>query len=163
MNRTAKRLLPKMAFIVLLGILLGFVSNVRLIKQFFGGEFQYGFLTEEESSAITFITLPEAEDFFSRQAALFIDSRGSQAFKAGRIFGAVNIPFESPNKGAILDALAIPRERRLVVYCDGSKCQSSQGLSRELSELGYLDIKVFFGGWVEWQDAGLPIESGDEK
>ncbi len=150
-------------FIAGLGVLLGFGTNIRLIKQFLGGEFQYSFITSEEYPSISFIMLPEAEGLFSMNEALFIDSRNDEAFKAGHIAGAVNIPYEEKSETPILDELLIPKERILVVYCDGSECQSSVGLSTILHEQGFTDIRVFFGGWKEWQVEGLPIEKSNEK
>ena len=158
-----KKLLTHIMFIIALSVLLGFGTNVRLIKQFLGGEFQYGFISSEEYPSISFIMLPEAEGLFSMNEALFIDTRNAEVFKAGHIFGAVNIPYEETNDTPLLDEFSIPKEKTLVVYCDGSECQSSVGLSRLLHEHEFTDIRVFFGGWKEWQMEGLPIETGDDK
>ncbi|MFC2160213.1 rhodanese-like domain-containing protein [Acidobacteriota bacterium] len=162
-KKIIKKLVKQVLFIIALGALLGFGTNVRLIKQFLGGEFQYGFVSSEEYPSISFIVLHEAEELFSMNESLFIDSRNTEAFKAGRIFGAVNIPFEEKNDTSLLAELSIPKEKTLVVYCDGSECQSSLGLSRFLHEQEFTDIRVFFGGWKEWQLEGLPVETGDVK
>ncbi|MCJ7582415.1 MAG: rhodanese-like domain-containing protein [Candidatus Aminicenantes bacterium] len=158
-----KKLLTHIMFIIALGVLLGFGTNFRLIKQFLGGEFQYSFISSEDFPSISFIMLPEAEELFSMNESLFVDSRNAEAFKAGHIAGAVNIPYEETNDPILLDEFLIPKEKTLVVYCDGSECQSSVGLSRLLHEQEFTDIRVFFGGWKEWQMEGLPIETGDDK
>ena len=158
-----KKLLTHILFIVALGALLGFGTNIRLIKQFLGGEFQYGFISSEEFPSVSFIMLPEAEGLFSMNEAQFIDSRNAEAFKAGHIAGAVNIPYEEKSDTSLLAELMIPKEMILVVYCDGSECQSSVGLSKFLHEKGFTDIRVFFGGWEEWQMEGLPIEISNDK
>jgi rhodanese-related sulfurtransferase len=158
-----KKIMTHMLFIIALGVLIGFGTNVRLIKQFLGGEFQYGFISTEEYPSISFIMLPEAEGLFSMNEALFIDSRNTEDFKAGRIAGAVNIPYEEKSDTSLLAEHSIPKDKTLVVYCDGSECQSSVGLSRFLHEQGFTDIRVFFGGWKEWQMEGLPIEKSDDK
>lgn len=158
-----KKLLTHIGFIMALSVLLGFGTNVRLIKQFLGGEFQYGFISLEEDPSINFIMLPEAEELFSMNETLFIDSRLAEAFKAGHIFGAVNIPFEDKMDTILLEELSIPKEKSLVVYCDGSQCQSSVGLARLLHDQGFINIRVFFGGWKEWQMEGLPVERNDDK
>ncbi len=158
-----KKLMTHILFITALSVLLGFGTNFRLIKQFLGGEFQYSFISSEEYPSISFIMLPEAEGLFSMNEALFIDSRNEEVFKEGRIAGAVNIPYEVQSDVPLLTELPIPKEKILVVYCDGSDCQSSVGLSRFLHEQGFSDIRVFFGGWKEWKMADLPIETGDDK
>ncbi len=158
-----KKLLAHIVFIIALSALLGFGTNVRLIKQFLGGEFQYGFISSDEYPSISFITLPEAESLFAMNESLFIDSRNEEAFKVGHIAGAVNIPYEDNIDTSLLIERTIPKEQTLVVYCDGSTCQSSVGLSRFLYDQGFTDIRVFFGGWKEWQMEGLPTERGDDK
>ena len=158
-----KKLLTHIGFIMALSVLLGFGTNVRLIKQFLGGEFQYGFISSEEYPSISFIMLPEAEELFSMNETLFIDSRIAEAFKAGHIYGAVNIPFEDKIDTIILDELSVPKEKSLVVYCDGNQCQSSVGLAKLLHDQGFTNIRVFFRGWKEWQMEGLPVEKDDDK
>lgn len=158
-----KKLLTHIGFIMALSVLLGFGTNVRLIKQFLGGEFRYGFISSEEYPSISFIMLPEAEELFSMNETLFIDSRIADAFKAGHIYGAVNIPYDDKIDTIILDELSVPKEKSLVVYCDGSQCQSSVGLAKLLHDQGFTNIRVFFGGWKEWQMEGLPVEKDDDK
>lgn len=158
-----KKLLTHIGFIMALSVLLGFGTNVRLIKQFLGGEFRYGFISSEEYPSISFIMLPEAEELFSMNETLFIDSRMADAFKAGHIYGAVNIPYDDKIDTIILDELSVSKEKSLVVYCDGSQCQSSVGLAKLLHDQGFTNIRVFFGGWKEWQMEGLPVEKDDDK
>jgi len=162
-KRIIKNYLTHILFIFALSALLGFGTNVRLIKQFLGGEFQYGFISSEEYPSISFIMLPEAEGLFSMNEALFIDTRNAEAFKAGHIAGAVNIPYEEKSDTSLFVGLSVQKEKTLVVYCDGNECQSSVGLSRFLHEQGFSDIRVFFSGWKEWQREGLPTETGDDK
>ncbi|MGD2295118.1 MAG: rhodanese-like domain-containing protein [Candidatus Aminicenantes bacterium] len=157
-----KKILSHTLLIFAVSLLLGFGMNVRLIKQYFRGEFQHGFISSEEYPSISFITLVEAEDLFSFNEALFIDSREEQAFQEGHIVGAVNIPYEDGGDTRLLAELSIPKEKPLVVYCDGSECQSSIALARRLHEEGFTAIKVFFGGWEEWLKQGLPITTRND-
>jgi len=57
----------------------------------------------------------------------------------------------------------LPLEGALVVYCEGGDCQSSLALAKRLSKAGFGDIRVFSGGWAEWEKAGLPVEKGDDQ
>ncbi len=158
-----KKLLTHIVFIIALSALLGFGTNVRLIKQFLGGEFQYGFISSGEYPSISFIMLPEAEELFSMNETLFIDSRLAEAFKEGHIFGAINIPYEDKIDTSFLAEFLVPKEKSIVVYCDGSQCQSSVGLAKLLHDQGFINIRIFFGGWKEWQMEGLPVEKSDDK
>ena len=49
-------------------------------------------------------------------------------------------------------------EAPLVLYCEGVGCELSFFLGRELQGQGYKNIRIFYGGFPEWKDAGLPVE-----
>jgi 3-mercaptopyruvate sulfurtransferase SseA len=53
----------------------------------------------------------------------------------------------------------LSKDEEIITYCDGSECETSLLLARELMDLGYTDVKVFFGGWQEWEKAGLSVET----
>lgn len=157
------KLIKQISFILLLSLFMGLVPNFPLIKKYFQGEYQYGFVSLEEYPSITFITLAEAEELFSQDEALFIDSRDKKAFKAGHILRAINIPFMEYKKRGYHNLLSIPLEKTLVVYCDGSSCQSSITLAKLLHRKGFKNINVFFGGWAEWLVGELPVSSEDDS
>lgn len=152
-----KKFIQQIVFILVLSSIIGLGANVPLIKKYFRGEFQHGFLSLEDYPSITFITLEEAEDLFSKGEALFIDTRPEEDFQAGHILEAVNIPFVEHKEEVALDLLSIPFKKTLVVYCDGNECQSSVELAKVLDKNGFEDTKIFFGGWVEWVREGLPV------
>ncbi len=156
---TLKRLVQQIALILFLSLIIGLGINFSLIKKYFQGEFEHGFFSSEEYPSITFITIQEAEGLFSEGEALFIDSRTKEAFQAGHILGAVSIPFEERKEEDALNLLSFPPEGTLVVYCDGSECNSSLELAKLFHKKGFKDIRVFFGGWVEWVREGLPVSS----
>jgi rhodanese-related sulfurtransferase len=157
-NILAVRILPQVGLILGLSLIAGLVFNLSLIQRYQAGEFEHGFLSQEDFPNITFISLVQAEDLFST-GALFLDSREREKFQQGRIFGALSIPFEGEHDPAVLDILDVARERTLVIYCDGSECRSSVNLAAALHDRGYADIRIFFGGWEEWLTAGLPIDN----
>ena len=106
------------------------------------------------------IKLSQAYSLF-KKGVLFIDARDSSDYLAGHITNSVNIPFEDfDNYKKKLDQ--IPKEKPLVVYCAGTECDLSPLLANILFEKGYKQVYVFFGGWVEWQDANDPIEHPSE-
>jgi len=46
----------------------------------------------------------------------------------------------------------------LMLYCSGFGCPDSFDLGERLLAEGYLDVRVYEGGFPEWRDAGLPVE-----
>jgi rhodanese-related sulfurtransferase len=158
-----KKIFFHVLLIAALCTLFGLGINARLIKRYIQGEFQHGFLSTEEFTSISFISLLEAEDLFAGQLALFIDSREAEAFKGGHIVGAMNIPYTKPGLTSLPDDLPAWRARTLVIYCDGSECRSSVALAKFLHSKGCTDLRVFFGGWDEWLRIGLPVEREDDQ
>lgn len=104
------------------------------------------------------VHLDTAKILLADSRVLFLDARPPNVYKRGRIPGAVNFPdleFEDRIK-AFRDS--VPLDRPLVTYCDGIECRASEALAKSLSGAGYKYIHLFFGGWVEWRDAGEVIE-----
>lgn len=117
--------------------------------------------TEKKSEVPAFeepkaIKLDQAYILYNK-GILFIDARDESDFNAGHIKKSVNIPFEDfDNHKQKLDQIS--KEEPVVIYCAGTECDLSHLLANLLFEKGYKQVYVFFGGWVEWQDANFPIE-----
>jgi rhodanese-related sulfurtransferase len=103
------------------------------------------------------ISRDEAWSFFQSGSALFVDARHDFDFKLGHIKGAINVPLKDYElrKSALGST---PPDRVIVAYCDGAECNSSIELSVKLMKDGYSNVKIFFGGWREWEAANLPVE-----
>jgi rhodanese-related sulfurtransferase len=109
------------------------------------------------------ITLSEAMMEFQSSNTIFLDARLEFDYRQGHIKGAVNLPYEEFDEFYPKVAPKIAKDKIIVAYCDGTECESSLLLARVLREEGYQHLKVFFGGWAEWEKAGLPIEKGEDN
>ncbi len=110
-----------------------------------------------EASESAFLTFEEAQSLYNRQGALFIDGRHPYDFGIGHIKGALNIPLEEfETARPFLSSL--PRDQMLVTYCDGEECSSSIALAKLLYATGFINVKVFFGGWNEWRKHDQPVD-----
>ena len=92
--------------------------------------------------------------------ATIIDARSEKDYAEGHVPGALSFP-----GGRISERLArvfetIDPEAAVVVYCAGVSCNSSLTVYRRLEREGYKKIRVFTGGWNEWKEKGLAIETG---
>lgn len=106
------------------------------------------------------LDLAQALELFEGGMAVFVDARNPDEFAAGHIPGAFNLPYDELE--AHLDVLNYLTDDGLVVtYCDGSECESSLELADELSAMGFGQVRVFFGGWEQWLEAGYVAEEGE--
>ena len=102
------------------------------------------------------IKLEQAYSLYNK-GILFIDARDEGDFDAGHIKNSVNIPFDDfDNHKQKLDKIS--KEIPMVIYCAGKECDLSHLMANLLFEKGYKQVYVFFGGWVEWQDAKYPTQ-----
>ena len=105
------------------------------------------------------ITLKQAYTLFGENV-LFIDARDYVEFEIGHIKGAISLPyFDFDDYKSVLES--VPKDSPIVTYCDGKDCDLSILLGDKLFELGYEQVYIFFGGWIDWQVNNYPIESID--
>lgn len=108
-----------------------------------------------------FITLDDAVAKYQSADVVFIDARDPEDYAYGHIRRAINIPFDYLDdywEGVIA---SLERTGDYVVYCSGSECETSLHLGRFLCDLEFENVTVFYGGWHEWQNNGLPTAVGE--
>ncbi len=138
-------------FLFFAAVILGFAyTGVMKKGLFFRPEGQvYG------AVAPVFISYEDAAQLFKSGNVLFVDARHEYDYSQGHIEGAINVPladFKLQNS-ALSD---VKRDQSIVTYCDGAECNSSIELAKLLSAAGFTKVKMFFGGWNEWQSHHQP-------
>jgi rhodanese-related sulfurtransferase len=74
------------------------------------------------------------------------------AFDAKHIPGSLH--FDTPDE---LYA-ELNKDDEIVVYCSNVDCLSSVAMYRALIERGYINVRRYAGGLIDWEGAGLPLE-----
>lgn len=156
----ARKALTQALALAALSVVVGAAVQFPLVGRFLAGEFRDSFFRAADYPGIRMIALAEAEDLWASGTAVVLDARAETFFGRGRVPGARNVPGEGEGTALPDGVLALPRDRTLVVYCEGGDCLSSLALAKRLHDAGFRDIRVFGGGWEEWRGAGLP-EEGD--
>ncbi|MGH7740002.1 MAG: rhodanese-like domain-containing protein [bacterium] len=112
---------------------------------------------------LTRLSLIGAKERFDHKSAVFLDARSPDEYKEGHIPGAIDFYSEDFDKMAPTVLPQLPKKNQeIVAYCHGTNCDLSLQLGQDLTELGYTNVKVFFGGWPEWKKAGYPIQQGSQ-
>lgn len=99
------------------------------------------------------------------KGAVLLDVRPAEPFAAGHLPGAKNrfwvrdlVPEGQPGAGgfrgeaeirAELEALGIGRETPVIVYCNSGH-QASETFFTMKYRLGYSNVKLYLGSWLEW-------------
>ena len=148
------RLIREVLLLIAAAILLGFAYTFVTKQGFFSENKQ---APAAATPNIEMISLEKAKDLYKSQGVLFIDARHDFEYKMGHIHGAINIALKEIDTHRN-QLEGIPKEKMLVVYCDGVECNSSIELALKLMELKFTNVKVFFGGWQEWKANNFPID-----
>jgi len=107
------------------------------------------------------ITLAQAMTYFQSHNIIFLDARSETDYKAGHISKALNLPFEEFEKYYPKVEPLLTKDKNIITYCDGTECEASLFLARLLRDKGFKNLKIFFGGWTEWNKAGLPVQKSN--
>lgn len=107
------------------------------------------------------IPLEQAEQLFSRQAAVFIDARPESQYARGHIQGALSLPWQAVDRHFIEIANQLDGTKIIITYCDGESCELSHELALFLKEMAFENVRVLVNGWSVWQARGLPVAGDD--
>jgi rhodanese-related sulfurtransferase len=90
------------------------------------------------------------------QGALIIDLRPKEAFEAGHIGEARNVP--PAELEAQAESLKKWRDRTVITYCDSGA--NGAGAARTLAKLGFTKVFNLDGGLNAWVKDNLPVIKG---
>jgi rhodanese-related sulfurtransferase len=90
---------------------------------------------------------------------VIVDTAAPPVWEEEHIPGAVNFPYDKNIKAPV----PLPRDKMLVIYCACKDHEDSTDVARQLSLLGYRNVKVLKGGWFKWVDLKYKTESAEGK
>jgi rhodanese-related sulfurtransferase len=85
-----------------------------------------------------------------------LDVRSPDAFNAGHVPGANNLPHGRINERNLA---TYPEEMLFVVYCNGPHCNGADRAAVRLARLGR-KVKKMIGGIEGWNDEGFELVTG---
>jgi rhodanese-related sulfurtransferase/putative NIF3 family GTP cyclohydrolase 1 type 2 len=102
------------------------------------------------------ISLSKLQQSLSQDSELLLlDVRTFQEYQKSHVSGAISVPLHEIRR----NASELPRDKKLVVYCQNASCSMSTQAALELKKLGFQNISKLEGGFDEWNILGYPIES----
>lgn len=92
-----------------------------------------------------------------------VDVRHGSLFDVGHLPGAVSFPMAEFDDIVGDFFTNYPLNTCLVLYCAGRECLDSHRFAQGLVGFGYVDVRVYSGGFAEWKERGLRVELPQEK
>jgi rhodanese-related sulfurtransferase len=161
-----RRVLFEALAILALGIALGFTVNYRLVLSALNiTDSPPGLvLSPLPAPAPAGAPLPAPVELAQLQTLLavgtiLVDARIPESYSEGHLPGAISLPLDEVKAGK-RSLPTGPKEKTVIVYCGGYGCEDSFTLALLLISAGYKDLRVFAGGYPQWVEAQLPIETG---
>lgn len=103
----------------------------------------------------------DASDVYAAQKAgghfVLVDVRGDDAWRQGRVKGAVHMPYREIAERAPQE---IDPSTPVVVYCWSPGCNAGAKGAVEFARLGY-SVKEMIGGYEYWVREGQPTENDE--
>ena len=165
MLRDLKRIALEACVLIAFGALFGLTLNHQLVMDAFSGRLVSPQSTTEEVNSPAALPVPVLIDEIQQVMAsggLIVDARSPELFALEHIEGAVSLPMVEIDAELPEFLGRVVRNQVIITYCSGFGCPDSFDLGMTLINSGYLDVRVFEGGFPEWRDAGLPI-SGESQ
>jgi len=101
------------------------------------------------------IDAQSAIHLINQEKAPIIDVRPKEAYQAGHIIGALNVPMA--DLATSMKKLEKYKNKFIVLVCDNA--QVSQKAAKELGKLKFTQVKILKGGLDAWNKEHLPLES----
>jgi rhodanese-related sulfurtransferase len=157
-----RRILLEAVVILVLGVVLGLSFNYRLVMNAFSGAPAAPAATGEAPADSRYPVPADLEEVrqLVRDGAVPVDARAREIYDEGHIPSARSLPLGETAEMIDSFRQAVSLDTIIVVYCSGYGCPDSFDLGVRLLAEGYMDVRVFEGGYPEWRDAGLPVEGG---
>ena len=81
---------------------------------------------------------------------VLIDARLAQDYERGHLDRAISIPVDANDAIWRERTALIPKDKKIIVYCQSAGCKFAENVSVRLMEDGFDGIRIFRGGWNEW-------------
>jgi rhodanese-related sulfurtransferase len=108
------------------------------------------------------IGIDDFRKLHARGAVFAVDVRGVEAYKAGHIPGAVNVPLDQVARRAG-EIRVQAKGRAIVTYCSCPEEHASLAAVRLLAEKGVVNARALVGGYPAWaskkEDGGAGFSS----
>ena len=149
-------MLKKIIYQALIILAVGIV--IAVLSTFFHQSANSLLFDADFNSEKDIIEIEDAKRLVIANKAIWIDTRPKRFYEEGHIPGAINIPLPGPINYRRQIFEKWEKDRLIINYCSNISCPIAKHLTTEMKFIGFTHVKVFEGGYEEWESAGLPLE-----
>ncbi len=113
-------------------------------------------------SSIEILNPKAIEDIVNDETWTIIDARGIDFYNMGHIPRALSFPLVDFDQNISKIIRSIKKDSKILVYCSSVECEISHMFAERLKQLKYSHVKVFSGGFRQWQEMGNKIIKNEE-
>lgn len=81
---------------------------------------------------------------------VIVDARRPELYASSHIASAVNIFPYDEEQIYMPKLLSLPKNKTIIIYCEGGTCDLSHKIAEDLSRFGYTKVHIYEKGWEEW-------------
>lgn len=97
-------------------------------------------------------------EMLKNKEVVLVDVRPGHLYDQGHLPGALSFPLNDFEENLEQIQAALKPDAPILVYCSGIECSDSHGFASKLVTLKFTQVRVYAGGFSEWQEMGFEIE-----
>jgi len=113
---------------------------------------------DKKNPVYKIITMSQFTRLISEKKGIIFDARSNEEYVKGHVRGAHNIPADEAINH-FEELLPLPRDTLILIYCNGPECHLGHMLADFLVTLDFKNMYIFDGGWEEWVNSKMPIDT----
>ena len=98
------------------------------------------------------LTYLETKQYLATGTQLVVDARYTRDYDRGHIPGALSVPVNTTDTERHTTLRDVSKDTPIIVYCQSVGCRFDETVAVALARDGFRDVKLFHGGWVEWEN-----------
>jgi len=106
----------------------------------------------------TLISRDELKAAIETGSVTVVDALGGMYYEQQHLPGA--LPLVAADIPTQASQLLPDKTAEIVTYCSNEACPNSQNVANLLNAAGYTKVRKYREGIQDWNEAGLPVESG---
>jgi rhodanese-related sulfurtransferase len=153
--------------IVLLSLCIGLVSNqfraqpLPLVQDW-SKTIEERTRKELQAQGVKEISFEAMAEAVRLKMALILDARPKDFFLLEHIPEAKSLPVKEFEKYIPQVLKDYSQLDPIIIYCEGGACPDSSTLAQKIRQAGWLNVSVYTGGIMEWQEKEMPVKQEED-